>query len=100
MKRLMQLERAADYCDVPPGVFLKHCPIKPGKIGRYKVWDRVALDLWIESWDKPLALTIAGVDDEEEMLRLLDDDLPGDQKGQGKRKSLLLPSGQRSAPGV
>jgi hypothetical protein len=97
MKRLMQLERAADYCDVPPGVFLKHCPVKPQKLGRYKVWDRVALDLWIESWNKPIA--VEG-DDHEKMLSLLDDDVSGDQEGQGKRKSVLLPPRDRPAAAV
>lgn len=66
MKRLLDVEAAAEYCGVCPSVFIKHVPVKPIKLGRRKVWDVGAIDRWIDAQQ-----TFALPETDDNWLRLL-----------------------------
>jgi hypothetical protein len=47
--RLLSREQAAEYCGVSINHFLAHCPVKPTELlGSKRVWDRVAIDRWLD----------------------------------------------------
>ncbi len=67
--RLMGKEVAAEYCGVSPGHFLAHCPVQAVRMGSRVLWDRHALDQWLDSLSG-----LAEPDTEaSEWLRRLDD---------------------------
>ncbi len=47
-RRLIGTKEAAQYCGVSAGT-LEKCPVKPVRIGSRKMWDRRALDAWIDA---------------------------------------------------
>ena len=47
--RLLSRVDAAEYCGVSPSHFDKTVPLDPIHLGARRVWDREALDEWIES---------------------------------------------------
>lgn len=62
--RLMPREVAAEYCGVSANHFLAHVQVPPRMLGAKKLWDRKALDAWIDKelageetdgWDRALA---------------------------------------------
>jgi hypothetical protein len=48
MNRLLNIEDAAAYCGVSPALFERHVRVLPLRIGRRKLWDRRAIDIWID----------------------------------------------------
>lgn len=46
--RLLSREEAAAYCGVSPASLDANCPVKPIRIGRRALWDRRALDTWLD----------------------------------------------------
>jgi hypothetical protein len=47
--RLLSREEAAAYCGVSPNLFEERVGIKPVRcFGARRLWDRVALDLWLD----------------------------------------------------
>lgn len=48
--RLMSRDAAAAYCGgVSIGFFEQHCPVKPMRLGGRRLYDRHALDRWLDS---------------------------------------------------
>jgi|KBSSwiStaDraftv2_1062776.scaffolds.fasta_scaffold3616079_2 hypothetical protein len=75
--RLLNVEDAAAYCGVSPALFERHVRVLPIKLGRRKVWDVRAIDLWIDRQQHSPAT--AAPDD---WLRFLDEQ---SQKGPRRR---------------
>jgi hypothetical protein len=46
--RLLTREQAAEYCGVSPNHFDQHCDVQPIRFGRRALFDRMALDEWID----------------------------------------------------
>lgn len=46
--RLLPRELAAAYCGVSVNHFLAHVPVPSVKIGTKKLWDRAAIDHWLD----------------------------------------------------
>jgi hypothetical protein len=66
--RLLDRSTAAAYCGVSVSTFLKHVPVNSVPIGSKRLWDRLALDRWIEGSPTPHTRDLHG-----EIRRLLDD---------------------------
>jgi hypothetical protein len=66
--RLLDRAAAAAYCAVSVRTFITHVPVEPILVGSKRVWDRMAIDRWIEGRPnlRPEPL-------ETELRRLLDD---------------------------
>lgn len=47
--RLLSKCQAAAYCGVGSGLFASHCPVIPIKLGGRVLYDRVAIDKWIDA---------------------------------------------------
>jgi predicted DNA-binding transcriptional regulator AlpA len=75
--RLLNIEDAAAYCGISPALFERHVRVSPIKLGRRKVWDMRAIDLWIDRQQR--SPTPSASDD---WLRFLDEE---DQKGPRRR---------------
>jgi hypothetical protein len=46
--RLLDRQDAAEYCGVSVNHFLAHCPVPPMTFGSKKLWDRHAIDAWLD----------------------------------------------------
>lgn len=46
--RLLDRKDAAEYCGVSVNHFLEHVPVSPMKLGEKKLWDRRAIDEWLD----------------------------------------------------
>ena len=75
--RLLNVEDAAAYCGISPALFERHVRVLPLKLGRRKVWDVRAIDLWIDR--QQLNPSTCGPDD---WLSLIDEK---NQKGSRRR---------------
>lgn len=49
--RLLPREMAAAYCGVSVNHFLAHVPVAHREIGSKKLWDRRAIDEWLDGGD-------------------------------------------------
>jgi hypothetical protein len=47
--RLLTTEQAAEYCNVSSNTFEEHVGVNPVRLGKRKLWDRKALDEWLDS---------------------------------------------------
>ena len=45
---MLDRQDAAEYCGVSVNHFLAHCPVDPTSIGTKKLWDRKAIDAWLD----------------------------------------------------
>lgn len=46
--RLLDRKVAAAYCGLSPNAFDKYVEIQPIRFGKRKLWDKVALDRWLD----------------------------------------------------
>lgn len=46
--RLLSRIEAARYCGISVNHFLTHVPVSPREIGAKKLWDRKAIDRWLD----------------------------------------------------
>lgn len=46
--RLLNRIEAARYCGISVNHFLTHVPVAPRSIGAKKLWDRKAIDRWLD----------------------------------------------------
>jgi hypothetical protein len=46
--RLLDRKTAAEYCGVSVNTFLTHVPVAPVLIGSKRLWDRKAIDTWLD----------------------------------------------------
>jgi hypothetical protein len=63
--RLLGQDRAAAYCDLSIAAFTSVCPVKPIRIGTRKLYDRVQIDRWLDTY------TTERPDSNEEILERL-----------------------------
>lgn len=54
--RLLDRQLAASYCGVSVNHFLLHVPVEPVRIGEKKLWDRAAIDRWLDAGTVPVKL--------------------------------------------
>lgn len=48
LPRLMKLKEAAEYCGLPARNFRKHISVAPVRLGPHELWDKRALDAYID----------------------------------------------------
>jgi hypothetical protein len=46
--RLLSRDEAAAYCGISPGTFDEYVGVPPIRFGSRRLWDRVALDWWLD----------------------------------------------------
>jgi hypothetical protein len=46
--RLLDRQDAAEYCGVSVNHFLTHCPVASVQLGARRLWDRAAIDGWLD----------------------------------------------------
>ena len=46
--RLFTRDQAAAYCGVGAELFVQKCPVEPMRIGARVLWDRCAIDRWLD----------------------------------------------------
>lgn len=66
--RLLSREQAARYCGVTANTLEHHCPVRSVRIGTRRLWDRNALDRWVDGLAND-TVSLSGSD----WLRRLDD---------------------------
>jgi hypothetical protein len=76
--RLLDRAEAAAYCGVSINHFLAHVPVAPRLIGKKRLWDRAAIDKWLDA-----PATQADARPASEWLQLVRDDRPP-QRRQGR----------------
>ncbi len=65
LKRMLRLKEAAAYCGIPLSRFQGICPVPPIKITSSSLWDRKALDGWLDT------LLAGGTEDAEQIIARL-----------------------------
>jgi predicted DNA-binding transcriptional regulator AlpA len=51
--RLLSENQAAAYCGVSGETFRRHVPVEPRRLGRRVLYDRLAIDAWLDSVNPP-----------------------------------------------
>lgn len=53
--RLLDRKGAAEYCGVSFNTFLAHVPVAPVHLGTKPLWDRHAIDAWLDGGNVPIS---------------------------------------------
>jgi hypothetical protein len=54
--RMLKAPDAASYCGVSVPTFKTYCPVKPIRLGKNVLWDRVQLNRWLDALSAPCSV--------------------------------------------